>query len=754
MKKLRVLILLILSFYSLNIYSQNIIEGQISYSNDLGENTPLIGVSIYWKDTSIGTLSDIDGKFKISKTNLTNELIFKFLGFNDKLINVENQNFLNIIMTENENTLDEVIVNKKKKTLQKSYFKTQNITNVSSDELLKAACCNISESFETNPSIDVNYSNAITGVKQVKMLGLESPYLLITEENIPMIRGASQVYGLSFIPGTWVESMQITKGSGSVVNGFESISGQINVELKKPYSDTPFFINVYSNTMGRNEINLHANKIINDKLSTGFYLHGNKNSNVNDKNNDGFLDNPKSEAFNFFNRWQYINPQKGTVSFLGIRYMKDEKIIGENTTKFDLNDKVREPWIGEINTNRLDSNFKYGYVNPSIPYQSLGFQMAYSNHDQKSFFGLRKYDINQRSFYSSIIYNSIIGNTLNKIKLGLNYSYDDFDETVDTQSSLIEKFADVFYNRIDKSIGGFFEYSYDSMDSVSLIAGVRYDLHNNLGNFFTPRIHLRYQPFEKSVFRLSLGTGRKSSNIFSENQNVFATGREIKILNNSGKFYGLEPEKAFNYGISFRQGFFINNREADITFDYYVTDFDNQVVVDWETQGEFSFYNLDGKSFAKSLQVDFEYDINDNILLKSTYKNFNVKKQYKSGFYQNPLTPKNRFFTNIEASTNESKNGSKWKFDLTYNWIGKQRLPSHSELDNFNGNSPSYSLINSQITKVYSDKFEIYVGGENIGAYSQSNPILGNPFGTDFDTSLIYAPIHKALFYVGLRFNN
>lgn len=754
MEKLRVLILLILSFYSLNIYSQNIIEGQISYSNDLGENTPLIGVSIYWKDTSIGTLSDIDGKFKISKTNLTNELIFKFLGFNDKLINVENQNFLNIIMTENENTLDEVIVNKKKKTLQKSYFKTQNITNVSSDELLKAACCNISESFETNPSIDVNYSNAITGVKQVKMLGLESPYLLITEENIPMIRGASQVYGLSFIPGTWVESMQITKGSGSVVNGFESISGQINVELKKPYSDTPFFINVYSNTMGRNEINLHANKIINDKLSTGFYLHGNKNSNVNDKNNDGFLDNPKSEAFNFFNRWQYINPQKGTVSFLGIRYMKDEKIIGENTTKFDLNDKVREPWIGEINTNRLDSNFKYGYVNPSIPYQSLGFQMAYSNHDQKSFFGLRKYDINQRSFYSSIIYNSIIGNTLNKIKLGLNYSYDDFDETVDTQSSLIEKFADVFYNRIDKSIGGFFEYSYDSMDSVSLIVGVRYDLHNNLGNFFTPRIHLRYQPFEKSVFRLSLGTGRKSSNIFSENQNVFATGREIKILNNSGKFYGLEPEKAFNYGISFRQGFFINNREADITFDYYVTDFDNQVVVDWETQGEFSFYNLDGKSFAKSLQVDFEYEINDNILLKSTYKNFNVKKQYKSGFYQNPLTPKNRFFTNIEASTNESKNGSKWKFDLTYNWIGKQRLPSHSELDNFNGNSPSYSLINSQITKVYSDKFEIYVGGENIGAYSQSNPILGNPFGTDFDTSLIYAPIHKALFYVGLRFNN
>jgi outer membrane receptor for ferrienterochelin and colicin len=329
----------------------------------------------------------------------------------------------------------------------------------------------------------------------------------------------------------------------------------------------------------------------------------------------------------------------------------------------------------------------------------------------------------------------------------LNYSYDDFDETVDKK--------DVFYNRIDKSIGGFFEYSYDSMDAVSLVAGIRYDIHNNLGNFFTPRIHMRYQPFEKSVFRFSLGTGRKSSNIFSENQNIFATGREIKILNNSGKFYGLDPEKAFNYGLSFRQGFFINNREGDITFDYYVTDFDNQVVVDWETQGELSFYNLDGKSYAKSLQVDIEYQLIDNVLIKSTFKNFDVKKQYDSGLKQNPLTPKNRFFTNIEASTNEKENGSKWKFDLTYNWIGTQRLPNHTELADFNGSSPSYSLINSQITRVYSDKFEIYIGGENIGGYTQSNPIIGgDPFGVDFDTSLIYAPIHKALFYVGLRFNN
>jgi len=725
-------------------FSQNYIEGVISYENESGEIIPFPGVTVFWENTTVGTLTNIDGNYKLLNSSVSNKLVFKFLGYKEQIIDVSNKKFYNVTMMKDENVLDEVVVNKKRKTIQKSYFKTQNIINVSSEELLKAACCNISESFETNPSIDVSYSNAITGVKQVKMLGLESPYLLITEENIPMIRGASQVYGLSFIPGTWVESMQITKGAGSVVNGFESISGQINVELKKPYSDTPFFVNVYSNNMGRNEVNIHGNKIINEKLSTGLYLHANKNTSINDKNNDGFLDNPTSNAFNIFNRWQYINTQKGTVSFLGIRYMNDDKVIGENTEDVVF---IRNPWKGEINTNRFDSNFKFGYVNPSIPYQSLGFQMAYSNHDQDSFFGIRNYNINQNSFYSSLIYNSILGSTLNKIKFGLNYSYDDFDEIVDKKN--------VFYNRIDKSIGGFFEYSYDSVDAISLVAGIRYDIHNNLGSFFTPRFHLRYQPFEKSVLRLSAGTGRKSSNIFSENQNIFTSGRQIKISNEFGNFYGLDPEKAINYGLSFRQGFFINNREVDITFDYYVTDFDNQIVVDWETQGELSFYNLNGKSFSKSLQIDLEYQIIDNVLIKSTFKNFDVKKQYDSGFKQNPLTPKNRFFTNIEASTNEKENGSKWKFDFTYNWIGKQRLPSHTELIDFEGYSPNYSLVNSQITRVFSNKFEMYVGGENIGGYTQSNPIVGGyPFGTDFDTSIVYAPIHGALFYVGLRFNN
>ena len=741
---MKIKFILFVFFICFNSYSQELLTGKVSFLNKDNEVILVEGVSVYWKDSSIGVISDKTGDYSIPFSKDSNILVFKMLGFKQESITIEDMKTYNHTLIEQSDQLDEVVVSKRKKSIQKSYFKTQNIVNVSSEELLKAACCNVSESFETNPSIDVNYSNAITGVKQVRMLGLESPYLLITEENIPMVRGASQVFGLSFIPGPWVESMQITKGTGSVVNGFESISGQINIELQKPVVDEPIFINVFRSNMGRNEMNFHLNRNINNKISTKFFLHADNNNSIQDNNSDGFLDHPNYKGLNFFNRWQYINLEKGIVSFLGLRYMKEDKSAGEDVANLKLK---RMPWLSEINTQRFDSNFKFGYVNPSIPYQSIGFQMAYSNHEQISFFGNRNYNINQDSFYSSFLYNSILGNTMNKFKAGLNFSYDDFEELVD--------FENKKYNRIDKSIGGFFEYSYDNLDKLSLVAGLRYDIHNNMGSFFTPRFHLRFQPLDKSVFRFSIGSGRKSSNIFSENQGVFSSGRNIKILAKtaSGKFYGLNPEKAWNYGISFRQGFALNNQEGDVTIDYYITDFQNQIIVDFEKQGELQFYNLEGKSFAKSFQIEIDYSINNNINLKSAFKNYDVKKQYNSGFKQNPLTPKNRFFINLDFSSNLNENNAQWRFDFTYNWIGKQRLPLHSGQSSLKGYSPSYVLMNTQLTRVFSEKFDIYLGAENLGSYTQNNPILGNenPFGTNFDSTLIYAPINGAMIYLGLR---
>lgn len=644
--------------------------------------------------------------------------------------------------------LEDVKVEAVKKGIRKSLTTTTNTSVVSSKELLKAACCNLAESFETNPSIDVNFADALTGTKQIKMLGLTSPYLMITEENIPSVRGASQAYGLSFTPGTWVESIQITKGAGSVVNGYESISGQINSELIKPMKDIPFFLNAYGASDSRFELNTHFNKKVSDKWATSFYIHGNARLAKNDMNHDGFLDNPLGKQVNMVNRWQYSNPETGWVSFINFKYMKDEKQTGQ--LEFDKNrDKLTTNyWGSEINTNRFDFTSKLGYVFKDMPYQSIGIQNAYSNHNQDSYFGWNQYNIQQQSYYSNLIFNSIINNTMHKFATGLNFTYDKYAEFVNL----------VDVSRMDNSVGGFFEYTFDNNDKFSYILGGRLDYHNRLGAFFTPRLHVRYNPWEKSVFRVSAGRGKRAANIYAENQNLFASSRAFSVLDTNGKIYGLNPEIAWNYGFSFTQNFMLFGKPADATVDFYRTDFQNQAIVDvMQSPQQVLFYNLKGNSFANSLQLDFNYEIKKHFNLRTAYKYYDISTDYLSGSFQRPLQAKHRFFGNIEYATHIIKNGKQWKFDYTLNWLGNQQLPTTAtnvvgeQLPEF---SPSFTVMNAQVTRTFSSTFEVYVGGENIGNYRQEKAILGagNPFGSNFDTSIIYAPVFGQMYYAGLRF--
>ncbi|MEO0038161.1 MAG: Vitamin transporter BtuB [Bacteroidota bacterium] len=644
--------------------------------------------------------------------------------------------------------LEDVKIESQKKGMRKSLTTTTNTTLVSSKELLKAACCNLAESFETNPSIDVNFSDALTGTKQIKMLGLTSPYLMITEENIPSVRGASQAYGLSFTPGTWVESIQITKGAGSVVNGYESISGQINTELIKPMKDIPFFLNAYGSSDSRFELNTHFNTKVSDKWATSFYIHGNTRIAKNDMNHDGFLDNPLGKQINMVNRWQYSNPETGWVSFINFKFMKDEKQTGQ--LEFDKNkDKLTTNyWGSEINTNRFDFTSKVGYVFKDMPFQSIGFQNAYSNHNQDSYFGLNQYAIQQQSYYSNLILNSIINNTMHKFATGLNFTYDKYAEFVNL--------TDV--GRTDNSVGGFFEYTFDNNDKFSYILGGRLDYHNRLGVFFTPRLHVRYNPWDKGVFRISAGRGKRAANIFAENQNLFASSRTFSILDTNGKIYGLNPEIAWNYGFSFTQNFMLFGKPAEVTIDFYRTDFQNQAVVDvMQSAQQVLFYNLKGNSFANSLQLDFNYEIVKHLNLRTAYKYYDISTDYLSGSFQRPLQAKHRFFGNIEFETHIKEKGQQWKFDYTLNWLGSQQLPntaSNTIADRMAEFSPSFAVMNIQVTKVFSKTFEAYVGGENIGNYRQEKALLGanNPFGSTFDTSITYAPVFGQMYYAGLRF--
>ena len=741
MKKL----LILFSLFPLLLLGQENLNGTIYDSSQDNIKQPLFGANLIWLGTNVGTSTDIDGNFSLPFVDSTKNLIISYIGFKSDTLVITSATPIKHVLTSTNN-LDEVVVQSRKVATSRSYLKAQNTLLVSSDELLKAACCNLSESFETNPSIDVNFSDAVTGTKQIKMLGLSSPYILIATENIPAIRGASQAFGLSFIPGTWVESIQITKGAGSVVNGFESIAGQINAELVKPSTDNKFFVNLYGASSTRLELNTHFNTKINDKISTGLYLHGNTHQEKHDVNNDGFLDMPLYNQVNVMNRWQYTNPEKGLVTFVNLRYLDDEKQSGQLNFNPDTDKLTTNAWGSEIDTKRYEVSAKLGYVNPEIPWQSLGVQFAFSNHKQDSYFGLNEYNIEHTSIYSNLIYNSIIDDSRHKIKTGINYTYDAYNEFAIQQD----------FERTERSFGGFFEYSFDDLEYFTMTAGLRIDTHNLLGEFITPRLHMRYSPWGKSAIRASVGRGKRSANIFTENQNLFASSRNFSILNTNGTIYGLDPEIAWNYGVSYLQGFNLFGRPADVTLDFYRTDFQNQVVVDLENAQEVNFYNLEGGSYANSFQAEFNYNVFAHFNLRTAYKFYDVKTQYKSGKLIKPLTPKHRLFANASYET-EIKNNSNWKFDATYNWLSQQRFPStinnptQYRLDDY---SKSVGTLNAQITRVFSPKFEVYLGGENITNVRQDNPIVSadNPFGTSFDTNYVYGPIFGSMYYAGLRY--
>lgn len=742
MKKI---IILTLFMFPILTFSQGVLNGKIMYLEGK-QHAALAGASVLWEDTQVGTITQENGDFQIPYKEEYKYLIISYLGFKTDTLKVLKPNYLHHLLEESEE-LGEVVVKGKKKNLNVSYFGAQNIEKLGEGELLKAACCSLSESFETNPSIDVSFTDAVTGTKQIQMLGLTSPYIQLTQENIPAVRGAAQAYGMSFIPGTWVSGIQITKGAGSVINGFESITGQINSELKKPETAERFFLNIYGSQNGRMEFNTDYNTRISNRIHTGFYIHGNMRSLEMNENSDNFLDSPLGKQVNIMNRWKYQDNINGWESSLILRYLDDHKQTGEVTFDPDLHKMTTTYWGSEIDTERFDSFFKLGRVFPDIPYQSIGFQAAYSTHQQESYFGLKEYNITHNSFYSNALFQSILGNTYHKFKTGISFTYDDYTEHL----------TDFDFDRTDQSIGGFFEYDFDNEKVFSINAGIRVDYHNHWGAFVTPRVHTRYQPWTKTTIRASAGRGKRTANIFAENQKIFATNRMINITSNQGDAYGLQPEKAWNYGFSLLQGFSILERYGDISVDYYRTDFTDQVVVDYENPQEINFYNLNGQSFANSLQIGANYELTHDLDIRLAYKLYDVQTEYVLGLKANPLQAKNRFFVNLAYETHETDKGGQWLFDYTFNWIGEQRIPftgSNPANDQLPDNSPTYNLMNAQITKRFSKQFSIYFGGENLTDYTQGNPILGSddPFGAYFDSSLVFAPVHGRMFYTGLRY--
>ena len=509
------------------------------------------------------------------------------------------------------NDLMEVVILKKKKSISQLYNISSNLINVDKEELLKSACCNISESFETNPHIETNFTNSIIGIKQISLFGLKSPYILISEEDLPSIRAGTQVIGLNYIPGTWVESIQINKGTSNVENGYESLTGEINVKLKKPKDDDPFFLNIFRGYKGRNELNIQFSEKLSNKLYSSLFVHGSNRQKKVDNNLDSFLDKPTSSQFNILNRWQFESTDNSFSAMLTLNGFKDRKKIGQISPK-NIGKSEEKIWNGSINTSQLKSNFILNYNFLDRPYNNLTFQLFNSFLNYNSFYGFGKYNFKLNTNYLKIYFKSIIQNTMNKIKVGINLVVDDFDESLTKKK----------YDRSEKSIGGFFEYNYDNLDDFSFNGGIRIDNHNKLNTFLTPKFNLKYKINSKSILKLSYGRGKRLSSIFLENLNLFVSNRKIKILRKNNLSYGLKPELADNFGINFNYNFRLNKKNAFLTFDFYRTQFKNQIIADYEIPNEISFYNSDGKSFSNSYLIEFVYDPIKNLELTKLNASF------------------------------------------------------------------------------------------------------------------------------------
>ncbi len=692
------------------------------------DGTPLIGVNLFWKGTTEGQVTDINGKFKIPTNHQSHILVVKYLGYNEKEVKANNAQLPLIITLEKDAlSLNEVEVSVRAPGAHISRLEPLNATTITGEELCKAACCNLAESFVTNPSVDVSYSDAATGAKQIRLLGLSGLYVQMLTENMPSFRGLASTYGLEYIPGPWMESIQVSKGSASVINGYEAISGQINVEYKKPQNSDYLNLNLFGSDAGRRELNVSSATNLSDNLSTMILAHVKDDNQLIDNNNDGFLDMPMVRQYNFINRWNH--KKENYIGQYGLKVIHEKRRSGQKAYYED----DQSAYGINLKTKRYEFFTKQGFIFDHVTSESLGIQASGSYHQMNAFYGNKKYDAEQRNIYVNAIYQNWINhNSAHQYSLGTSLMYDDYQETLNNTP----------YDREEIVNGAFFQYTYNRDDKFIMLAGLRGDYHNEYGFFATPRLHLKYNVTEHIHLRANTGLGYRSANVLAENSFLLASSREIIIDHN------LNQEMALNSGLSATIYIPIGGKEATLSSDYYYTNFIKQVIANVDSDPhQVHFENLDGQSYSHALQTQLSYEILRGLTLTTAYRQSIVKMTIDGKLRDKALT--NKYKGLITASYQTPL--KKWQFDFTTQFNGGGRMPDGTTWET---NYGSYTIMNTQITK-YFRHWSIYVGSENLSNYKMNHPIIDaeNPWGTNFDASMVWGPVHGRKIYAGLRWN-
>ena len=708
----------------------------------------LIGASVFWKDTQKGVVTDIDGRFKIPIRTMEATLVVNYVGYTSAEVQVSpGENNLWIEVT-GVAQLQEVTVKGKGFDTHISTIETRNVERITSKELRKAPCCNLSESFQTNGAIDVAYPNALTGVKEIQLLGLRGIYSQFLVENRPTMTGIATPFAFEYIPGTWLTGIVLAKGASTVKTGNNGITGQVNADLVKPQSDSPVFVNLFTSTEGRGEVNLHLNKK-GETTSNGLYVHGSFVDNNWDMNRDNFKDSPNRQQLNAMYRLIH-DSSKGCAQF-NIQALTDRRQSGQ----------IRENAAGKSFTidqqnDRVEAWGKYGKEALfGRRFLELGNIGSVSWHRTESLFGRNVYAAEQKSLYWQTLVQNIIGTTDHKIVVAPSLQYDDIIENVNEGD----------LSRRETVVGIMGEYTYsrpnlkmDIPDFVLVLSG-RVDWNSRFGWLVTPRMSAKYNFTQNSIVRVSAGRGFRTPNLMAENISLLASNRIFKFDPNIG------VEEAWNYGANFTQNFKIAQREASFSVDLYRTDFVKQVLVDVEQAplitGQDStffiaFYNNPGQSFSTSLLLNFQYNILPGLDIKFAYKWNDVRSEFADGKLKaQPLVARQRGLVSIDYVTPTKK----WLFNTYVQIIGSQRLPDNSYLPHeythdFPPNTPTFALWNAQVTRKLNKKWELYAGCENITGYQQHHAIIAanEPDSPFFNGAQVWAPMMRQIGYLGVRF--
>ena len=730
--------IIILSFCCIT----NIVNAQIKgliQGADGSQKKPIYGAKIKLLQAKSGTVSREDGTFElVLPKELPDTLVISAFGYNpDTLIVSKKDRFtaLNILLYSDK-LLPEILIEYRKNGHSISRLKTLHVEELTAIELRKAACCNLSESFETNASVDVNITDAVSGAKKIQMMGLDGVYTQIQMENIPYLRGLESAFGLSSLSGTWIESIQITKGTGNVVNGYESMAGLVNLELKKPDEMEKIYLNVYQNIFGRSEFNFNKGIILNPKWSTGFLGHVSSTYGNIDRNKDAFRDLPTGDNTAFMNRWAYKG--KKMEAQFGINFYRDRKVGGQTT--FFRNEENQVDTINYgvlINSKHIDIYGKTGFFGKR-PMQSLGIVYNIKHQEIDGIFGLKNFSGLEKRGYINVIYDDIIGTSDHTIKIGTSFVAIDISQKADTLSQ----------KRMELVPGIFAEYTYTGR-RLTGVFGSRYDYHSIFGDQFSPRVHLKYLLSEMTDLRFTAGKGWRVPNFIIDNISLLASSKQWMAPSET------KPEISWNIGGSLVHEMKIFERKASISLDFYHTRFENQLIVDRDDAiNAIVFSNLKNSSFSNSFQTEFSFSLIKNLEIRLAYKFLDVQAKYGNEMRQQVMIPRQRGFVNIAYITRNKR----WEYDFTCSVFSPSRLPIQRDFSNdtlliSDMKSPTYAMINAQITHIYK-KFDFYLGGENLKNSTQKNPIIdaANPFGSKFDATNIYMPITGINIYVGIRY--